>query len=261
MTLEFTERIARIPVYPAAGGYAQQEPLVRLASNESPYPPLAEVREAIEHALCTLNRYPDPTNATLRARLSDRYGVPASRIAIGNGSCDVLLAAGEALLEPGAELVYAWPSFSIYPHLAAASGARAVTVALDGSQRHDLEAMLREITVATRLVIVCNPNNPTSTAIALADIAAFIDRVPPHVCVIVDEAYCEFNLLEDPDASIDLLEHRVEVMAVVLVERDRHRARAGGCAEVRVDRERRPRVDDLRPRLEQGLAGGEQDVA
>jgi histidinol-phosphate aminotransferase len=205
MTLEFAERIRRIPVYPAAGGYAEQAPLVRLASNESPYPPLPAVREAIAHALATLNRYPDPSNSLLRERLSERYGVPAARIAIGNGSCDILLAAGEALLEPGAELVFSWPSFSVYPHLAAASGARALTVPLDGASRHDLEAMGREITVATRLVLVCNPNNPTSTALPLADIAAFLADVPRHVCVIVDEAYCEFNLLEDPDASIDLL--------------------------------------------------------
>ena len=160
VAIEFSQRIARIPVYPAAGGYAQQEPLVRLASNESPYPPLPAVREAIERALEGLNRYPDPSSSLLRSRLSDRYGVPDSRIAIGNGSCDILLAAGEALLEPGAELVYAWPSFSVYPHLSAASGARAVTVALDRDERHDLQAMLREITVATRLVLVCNPNNP-----------------------------------------------------------------------------------------------------
>jgi histidinol-phosphate aminotransferase len=206
MTLEFTERIARIPTYPAAGGYAQQEPLVRLASNESPYPPLPAVREAIEHALTTLNRYPDPTNSILRTHLSDRYGVPAARIAIGNGSCDILLAAGEALLEPGAELVYSWPSFSVYPHLGAASGARAITVPLDAEECHDLEAMLREITVATRLAIVCNPNNPTSTALHLADIATFVAEVPPHVCVIIDEAYCEFNLLDDPDASVELLD-------------------------------------------------------
>jgi histidinol-phosphate aminotransferase len=206
MTLEFSERIARIPVYPAAGGYAQLQTLVRLASNESPYPPLPAVREAIEHALGTLNRYPDPTNSILRTRLSDRYEVPAARIAIGNGSCDILLAAGEALLEPGAEIVYSWPSFSVYPHLGAASGARAVTVPLDAEECHDLEAMLSEITVATRLVIVCNPNNPTSTALPLADIAAFVAEVPNHVCVIVDEAYCEFNLLEDPDASVELLE-------------------------------------------------------
>jgi histidinol-phosphate aminotransferase len=205
VAIEFSQRIRRIPTYPAAGGYAQQEPLVRLASNESPFPPLPAVREAIDRAMGTLNRYPDPSNSLLRKSLAERYEVPSSRIAIGNGSCDILLAAGEALLEPGAEIVYAWPSFSVYPHLAAASGARAITVPLDGEQRHDLPAMLREITVATRLVIVCNPNNPTSTALPLADIAEFIAEVPSHVCVIVDEAYCEFNLLEDPDSSIDLL--------------------------------------------------------
>ena len=204
MPLEFSERIRRIPVYPAAGGYAT-DGLALLASNETPFPPLGAVKDAIGAAVGRLNRYPDPSNSLLRARLSERYEVPASRIAIGNGSCDILLAAGEALLEPGAELLYAWPSFSVYPHLAAASGARAVTVPLDGAARHDLPAMLREITVATRLVIVCNPNNPTSTAIPLSEIASFLDEVPPHVAVIVDEAYCEFNLLEDPDASLDLL--------------------------------------------------------
>ena len=206
MAIEFSERIRRIPTYPVAGGYAEQAPLVRLASNESPYSPLPAVREAIEHALSSLNRYPDPSSSLLRKRLSERYGVPSARIAIGNGSCDILLAAGEALLEPGAEIVYAWPSFSVYPHLSAASGARAVTVALDELERHDLQAMLREITVATRLVIVCNPNNPTSTALPLASIADFLAEVPAQVCVIVDEAYCEFNLLEDPDASLALLD-------------------------------------------------------
>jgi histidinol-phosphate aminotransferase len=205
MALEFAQRIRRIPSYPAAGGYAQQEPLVRLASNESPYPPLPAVRDAIDRALGQLNRYPDPHSSLLRRRLSERYGVRESHIAIGNGSCDILLAAGEALLEPGAEIVHAWPSFSVYPHLSAASGARAVTVALDSDGRHDLDAMLAEITVATRLVLVCNPNNPTSTAVPIADIARFVAEVPAHVCVIVDEAYCEFNLLDDPDSSIDLL--------------------------------------------------------
>jgi histidinol-phosphate aminotransferase len=205
VAIEFSERIRRIPSYPAAGGYGDRAPAVSLASNESPFAPLPEVRAAIDGALHTLNRYPDPSSSLLRRRLSERYEVPESRIAIGNGSCDILLAAGEALLEPGAELVYAWPSFSVYPHLAAASGARAVTVALDDAHRHDLAAMAREVTVATRLVLVCNPNNPTSTAIPLEDIAAFLEQVPPHVCVILDEAYCEFNLLEDPDASLELL--------------------------------------------------------
>ncbi|MEA2394889.1 MAG: histidinol-phosphate aminotransferase [Solirubrobacteraceae bacterium] len=205
MALEFSERVRRIPVYPAASAYALPEDVALLASNESPDPPLPAVVEAITRVLGGLNRYPDPTNAGLRRALSDRYGLPAARIAIGNGSCDVLLAAGEALLEPGAELVYAWPSFSVYPHLAAASGARAITVALNEREEHDLDAMAAEITAATRLVIVCNPNNPTSTALPHEAIAEFVARVPRHVCVILDEAYCEFNTLDDPDATLDLL--------------------------------------------------------
>jgi histidinol-phosphate aminotransferase len=206
MAIEFGEKVRRIPVYPAADGYSLEGPVAMLASNESPYPPIPAVVEAVTRALTGLNRYPDPTNAALRRRLSDIHGVPAQRIAIGNGSCDILLAAGDALLEPGAELVYAWPAFSVYPHLAAASGARAIEVPLDADHRHRLEKMREEITAATRLVLVCNPNNPTSTALPLDEIADFVASVPSHVCVILDEAYVEFNLLQDPDESLPLLE-------------------------------------------------------
>jgi histidinol-phosphate aminotransferase len=203
--IEFAARIERIPAYPVASGYALPDDVALLASNESPDPPLPEVVEAIGRALGNLNRYPDPSYAPLRSALADRYGWPADHIALGNGSVEILLAAGDALLEPGAELVYAWPSFSVYPHLEAASGARAIRVPLDAEDRHDLDAMLTEITAATRLVIVCNPNNPTSTALPLDAIAAFLDRVPDHVAVLLDEAYVEFSLLDDPDASVDLL--------------------------------------------------------
>ena len=205
MTLEFAQKVRRIPVYPAAAGYAATGPLARLASNESPFPPLPGVVEAAAKAIAGANRYPDPTNRALREALSHRHGVPAGRIAIGNGSCDVLLAAGDALLEPGAELVYAWPSFSVYPHLAAASGARAIEVPVDAAHRHDLEAMRAEVTVATRMVIVCNPNNPTSTALPLDEIKDFIGDIPRNVAVILDEAYVEFSLLADPEESVELL--------------------------------------------------------
>jgi histidinol-phosphate aminotransferase len=179
-----------------------------LASNESCFAPMAQVVEAARGALASANRYPDPSYQPLRRALAARYGVPPQRIALGNGSCDILLSAGEALLEPGAEVVYAWPAFSVYPHLAASSGARAIEVPLDPEERHDLDAMAAEVTVATRLVLVCNPNNPTSTALGLDAIEAFLDRVPRHVCVILDEAYCEFALtLGDPYASVELLRH------------------------------------------------------
>ncbi|HKS00018.1 MAG TPA: aminotransferase class I/II-fold pyridoxal phosphate-dependent enzyme, partial [Candidatus Dormibacteraeota bacterium] len=190
MALEFTERIRRIPVYPVASGYDLGSDIAMLASNESYFAPLPRVVEAAARVIAGTHRYPDPSYLPIRRALSDRYGIPGGRIALGNGSCDILLAAGEALLEPGAEVVYSWPAFSVYPHLAAASGARAIEVPLDDDERHDLDAMLAEITVATRLAIVCNPNNPTSTALPAEAIAAFVERVPRHVCVIIDEAYC-----------------------------------------------------------------------
>lgn len=206
MAIEFGERIRRIPTYPLAAGYDLGADVAMLASNESWVAPSPAVAAAAAAALNGAHRYPDPSYAALRGALSDRYGVPKPRIALGNGSCDLLLAAGEALLEPGAELVYAWPAFSVYPHLEAASGARGIRVALDADDRHDLDAMAAEITVATRLVLICNPNNPTSTALGLAEIEAFLRRVPRHVCVILDEAYCEYALiLGDPFASVELL--------------------------------------------------------
>src|SRR5579875_3099902 len=208
MPIEFGERIRRIPAYPLAAGYDLGEDVAMLASNESCFEPHPDAIAAAHRALAGVNRYPDPSYQPLREALAARYGIPFSRIVLGNGSCDILLCAGEALLEPGAEVVYAWPSFSVYPHLAAASGARAITVPLDAEERHDLEAMAREITVATRLVLVCNPNNPTSTALELDRIEAFLAEVPRHVCVILDEAYCEFSLaIGDPFASLELL-HR-----------------------------------------------------
>jgi histidinol-phosphate aminotransferase len=228
VAIEFSARVGRLPDYPVAGGYSLPDDVAMLASNESPWPPIPAVIEAAARAAAGANRYPDPSNSALRDALSRRYGVPANRIAVGNGSVDILMAAGEALLEPGAELVYAWPAFSVYPHLPAASGATAIAVPLDDRQRHDLDAMAREVTVATRLVIVCNPNNPTSTALPLADIAAFVERIPPEVAVILDEAYCEFNLLDDPDASIELLERHPNLVLL------RTFSKAYGLAALRV---------------------------
>jgi histidinol-phosphate aminotransferase len=206
MPIEFAERIRRIPVYPVASGYDLGADVAMLASNESCFAPHPAVVEAVGRVLTGCNRYPDPSYAALRRALADRYAIPPQRIAVGNGSCDILLAAGDALLEPGAEVVYAWPAFSVYPHLAVASGARAIEVPLDDADRHDLVAMATEVTVATRLVLVCNPNNPTSTAVGLDEVDQFLRRIPSHVCVILDEAYCEFALtLGDTYASLELL--------------------------------------------------------
>jgi histidinol-phosphate aminotransferase len=207
VAIEFAQRIRRIPAYPVAGAYQLPGGVAMLASNESCFEPLGEVVDAAQAVMRGANRYPDPSYSPLRGALSDRLGVPEQRIALGNGSCDILLAAGEALLEPEAEVVYSWPAFSVYPHLAAASGARAIEVPLDDQDRHDLRATAGEVTVATRLVLVCNPNNPTSTSVGLREVEALLEAVPPHVCVILDEAYVEFSLtVGDPGASVELLD-------------------------------------------------------
>ncbi|MEA2369243.1 MAG: histidinol-phosphate aminotransferase, partial [Thermoleophilaceae bacterium] len=204
MSLEFAERLARIPVYPAADTYDFGGELVKLASNETPWAPHPAVLEAVERELLTLNRYPDPDKTRLRQALAKRLETQPGRIAVGNGSCEILLAGADALLEPGAEIVYAWPSFSMYPHQAAQSGARAIEVPLDSEGRHDLDAMALEVTAATRIVLVCNPNNPTATALPIEEIDAFVGSLPRHVCVVLDEAYVEFSTLQDPDESLPL---------------------------------------------------------
>jgi histidinol-phosphate aminotransferase len=210
VSVHFARKLAEIPGY-SAGVPAGKAPeaivgadIAQLASNESPWGPHPAVAEAIARAARASNRYPDPAATLLRRRIAERHETDPAQVAVANGSCEILLAAAMALCEPGAELVYAWPSFSIYPYLAPLSGAREIRVALAEGDLHDLDTIAAEITAATQLVIVCNPNNPTATHIPAARIAEFCARVPDHVTVVLDEAYVEFQLNDDPDATADL---------------------------------------------------------
>ena len=211
MTVTFAERLARMPGY-QAGVPTGQAPeaiaaggIARLASNESPSPPHPRVVEAIAAAAGAMNRYPDPDATLLRRRIAERYDTDPARVAVGNGSCEILLAAAEALCEPGAEILYAWPAFSMYPYLPALTGAREVRVPLDEDDVHDLGAMAAEVTAATQLLLLCNPNNPTGTHLPAAEVADLCAGLPDHVTVILDEAYVEFQTHDDVDASVDLL--------------------------------------------------------
>ncbi len=205
MSLNFADRISRIPVYPAADGYALDESVALLASNEAPFAPLPEVVEAAARAVGSSNRYPDPGTNSLRQALSAVTGIPKERIATGNGSCEILLALGEALLQPGRAVVHAWPSFSVYPHMTATTGADPIRVPLDADYRHDLPAMVAAVTTETSILVVCNPNNPTGTMVPLAEIEALLEAVPENVCVVLDEAYREFVTSEPVDSTLDLL--------------------------------------------------------
>ena len=211
MAVTFADKLARMPHYEAGmhleearETYASND-IVKLASNECPWPPHPAVLEVIAGEAASAHRYPDQHARLLRRRIAERYDLDPAGIAVGNGSCEILLAAAVALCEPEAEILFAWPAFSIYPHLAALSGAREIRVPLSDDYVHDLEAMLAEVTAATQLLLVCNPNNPTGTHLPAAEIGAFVERVPDHVTVVLDEAYVEFQVHDDVDATVDLL--------------------------------------------------------
>ncbi|MGZ5339839.1 MAG: histidinol-phosphate transaminase [Solirubrobacterales bacterium] len=212
MSVTFAEKLARMPHYEPgtpiedAQAAAESGVAIKLASNESPFGPHPKVVEVIRDAAGGVNRYPDPTARVLRGRIAEFHESEPGRIALANGSCEILLAAAEALCEPGDEIVYAWPSFSIYPYLPALSGAREIRVPLAEDYSHDLEAMLAEVSAATQMLLVCNPNNPTGNYIPAPRIAELCERVPDHVTVILDEAYVEFQATDDPQSTLGLLD-------------------------------------------------------
>lgn len=168
----------------------------KLSSNENPFEPLPAVVEALSSS--PINRYPDASAAELRQRLATIHGVTPEQIQVGAGSVAVLTQLVLAAATPGDEVLYSWRSFEAYPGIVTVSGATSVQVPNDAQHRHDLPAMAAAITDRTRVIIVCSPNNPTSTIVTLAEFTAFMAEVPSDVLVILDEAYIEF--VSDPTA-------------------------------------------------------------
>ncbi|USX53811.1 histidinol-phosphate transaminase [Lentzea sp. HUAS12] len=165
---------------------------IKLASNEVSAGPLPSVVEAIAEAATGINRYPDSGSVELTNRLSDKLGVPADHIAVGCGSVMLCQQLVQATCGENDEVLFAWRSFEAYPIVTHVSGARQIRVPLTDEHTHDLDAMLAAITPNTRMLFVCNPNNPTGTALRTEQIEAFIARVPRDVLVVLDEAYKEF---------------------------------------------------------------------
>ena len=163
----------------------------RLSSNESPFPPVRAVRDAVSAAAASVNRYPPLQPQELIDRLAHRYGVAPEQALVGGGSLAVLEQLVRTFAGPGDEVIYGWRSYEAYPIVVGGAGARAVEVTLaDG--RLDLEAMLERITDATRIIIICNPNNPTGAVVAADELDSFLARVPGRCLVVLDEAYREF---------------------------------------------------------------------
>ncbi len=192
--------VAAIPQYVAGKPPVPREGMTvhKLSSNENPYPPLPGVVTAATEAAHRMNRYPDMGNAELYGALSDRLGVPVEELALATGSVALIYQLVQAFCEPGDEVVYAWRSFEAYPIAVTAAAATSVRVPVTADGRHDLDAMAAAITERTKVVLVCTPNNPTGPAVGQAELDAFLAQVPPHVLVVVDEAYVEFVRMADP---------------------------------------------------------------
>ncbi len=219
-----------IPTYkpgrPAAAG--GDRPAYKISSNENPYPPLPSVLEVVRREAAAFNRYPDMFATGLITAVAERFGVPREHVATGTGSVGVLQQVVQAVAGEDDEVVYAWRSFEAYPIVVQVAGARSVQVPLTRDERHDLDAMAAAVTGRTRLVLVCTPNNPTGTAMHRDELEGLLDRIPPDVLVVVDEAYREF--VRDPAApdGIDLYRGRPNVCVL------RTFSKAYGLAGLRV---------------------------
>src|SRR5690606_29419976 len=189
----------------------------KLSSNESPYEPLPSVQEAIAEGARLIHRYPDPGAVKLTEAIAARFGVPEDHIALGAGSVTVAQQLFESVGDPGVEVVYAWRSFEAYPLLADLAGVTSVRVPL-ADENHDLDAMAEAITDRTRMLFVCNPNNPTGTAV----------REPAHVLVVLDEAYREYVRDESVPDGLALYRDRPNVCVL------RTFSKAYGLAGLRV---------------------------
>ncbi|MEV6347154.1 histidinol-phosphate transaminase [Actinoplanes sp. NPDC051851] len=189
--------LTELPQYaPAPGLYSGAVP-TPLSANESPHEPLPGISRAITEAAGAVNRYPDPGCHRLTRALARARGVDPGAVLVGAGSVALLQALFHAIAEPGAEVVHGWPSFELYPSLAALAGVASVPVPLrDGA--FDLPAIGGRISTRTRMVLLCSPNNPTGGVISADALRGFLARVPPRCLVVLDEAYHEY--VRDPAA-------------------------------------------------------------
>ncbi len=186
--------LAGLPVYVPGRPPASRPGLqtYKISSNENPYSPLPQIVRAAEQALQAMNRYPDMSVAALHQGLAARFGVAAGEVASGTGSVGLLQQFVQATCDQGDEVIFAWRSFEAYPICAAVNGASSVRVPLRADESHDLEAMARAISERTRLILVCQPNNPTGVGATAAELDAFLAQVPDEITVVLDEAYVEF---------------------------------------------------------------------
>ncbi len=181
---------------------------IKLASNENPLGPSPKAVEALRETASEIHRYPDGASFALRERLASKLGVAENQLVFGTGADEILELIAKTVINPGDEVIYAWPSFAMYPIVIKGMGGIGVPVPVDQDFVHDLDAMLAAITPQTRVMILCNPNNPTGTTFGAADFELFIKALSEDIVLVVDEAYFEFVRRPDFPDSLACLSDR-----------------------------------------------------
>ena len=183
----------------------RDERAIKLSSNECAEGPLPPVLDAMRKALGEINRYPDIGALQLRAALGEHLGVAPEQVALGAGSSALCQQLVSIAAQPGDEVIFPWRSFEAYPIFVQVVGATPVPVPLDSDNRLDMPALAAAVTERTKLIFICNPNNPTGTTITNAEFAAFMDEVPADVLVVLDEAYFEYNQAADAPVATEVI--------------------------------------------------------
>ncbi|MDQ1909403.1 histidinol-phosphate transaminase [Paenibacillus sp. GD4] len=179
--------------------------VIKLASNENPFGSSPKAKEAIVAMVDQASIYPDGGAVELTTALAAHFGVQNNQIIFGAGSDEIILMIARAYLEPGNETITATPTFPQYKHNAEIEGAVIIEVPVDANGKHDLDAMLSKVTDRTKVIWLCNPNNPTGTMNTEQEVRKFLDAVPKHVLVVLDEAYAEYNVSGQYPDSIAML--------------------------------------------------------
>ena len=210
MKLPLNPALANLPVYQPGRPIAEvarelhldPASIIKLASNENPLGPSPKAVEAMRHAINSSHLYPDGNAFYLKQKLAEKLGVEPTHLVLGNGSNEIIEFIGHALLAPRDNIVVSQYCFAIYPIVARMMSADVITVPAR-DYGHDLRAMVRAITPDTKIIFVANPNNPTGTIAPEAAVVELINNVPPHVLLVMDEAYIEF--LEHPADLLPLV--------------------------------------------------------